>query len=58
MSFAKRRKIMDVRELERIYQEFDESYGDFYDTKGLYDSLENDGISSEEEGFMIGYLGA
>ena len=58
MSYAKKREIFDVRELEKIYQEYDESNEDFYDSKGLYESLDNDGISSAEEGLMIGYLGA
>jgi hypothetical protein len=29
---------------------------DFYDSKSLHDSLENDMISPEEEGFMQGYM--
>lgn len=29
---------------------------DCYYKEGLSDSLENDGMSGEEEGFMLGYL--
>ena len=35
----------------------DEEDLDFYNENLIEDDLENDEISSEEEGFMIGYLG-
>lgn len=31
---------------------------DFYSKKAIRNAFENDGIDSEEEGFMIGYLSA
>ena len=34
----------------------DEEELDFYNENIIEDDLENDEISSEEEGFMIGYL--
>lgn len=33
-----------------------ENEEDFYNAEFLEEYLEDDGISSEEEGFMIGYL--
>jgi len=31
---------------------------DIYTSEGINDSAENDAITSAEEGFMVGYLGA
>jgi hypothetical protein len=42
----------EVRYKRGIYEDFD----DFYDYEEISDLLENDEISSEEEGFMLGYM--
>ena len=38
-------------------EEIEEFEEDFYNEKRLEEYVEDDEISSEEEGFMIGYLG-
>ena len=39
-------------------EHFDESTPDFYDEETLLTYIEDDMLSNEEEGFMIGYLAA
>ena len=41
---------------QKFFDEFEEKL-DFYDETFLEDGLENDEITSTEEGFMLGYLG-
>ena len=36
---------------------YDHTKDDFYNQEALIDSLDEDMISSEEQGFMMGYLG-
>ena len=43
--------------MKRIFQEeYDEYDDNFYNENYLEESLQDDEISSEEEGFMMGYL--
>ena len=41
---------------QRFLDEYEEDF-DFYNVGQIEEDLEADGINSEEEGFMIGYLG-
>ena len=43
--------------MKSIFQEeHEENDGDFYNESYLEESMDGDGISSEEAGFMMGYL--
>ena len=43
---------------QKFLDEFsEESEEDFYNLKNLEEYIDDDEINSEEEGFMIGYLG-
>ena len=43
--------------MKNIFQEeYEESDDDFYNESYLEESMEGDGISGEEAGFMMGYL--
>lgn len=50
-------KIKFFNEVVKVKEKFEESEEDFYSEKILEESMEDDEINAQEEGFMMGYLG-